>query len=633
MITKRTFLPSTQPVRSGAEPTEDHHDDPETARQSRREPQTKRPTAQGQHRPTARPPARSDLGLLRRALGEARTYRRRIIALFALSLLAAPLALLGPVPLKMAVDNVLGLQPLSGLSDALIPEWFQASTSRLLWLAAVLQVLIVLLIQLQSATSTVWTTSIVERLSLEFRARLLQHAQRMSFAFHDERGTADSIYRIQYDAPAISNLAVMTMIPFITSAFTLVAMVYVVVTIDWQLAVVALAISPALYLLARGYQQRMRPRYREVKRLESSALAVVQEVLTSFRVVKSFGTEDRENRRYETRSWESAQARIQLAVAEGAFGVLISVIAAIGTALVLYVGVRNVQAGVLTLGALLLVLAYVGQLYTPLKTISRKVASLQNQLTSAGRVFDLIDELPEVLERPNAQPLDRAHGNIQLVNVSFSYQPEQPVLSGLSFEVEPGTKLGIAGQTGTGKTTLVGLLTRFYDVDSGSIQLDGTDIRDYRLKDLRAQFAIMPQEPLLFSTSIRENIAYARPGASMAEIVDAAQAAGAAGFIAALPEGYDTLVGERGMHLSGGERQRISLARAFLKDAPILILDEPTSSVDLDTEAEIMDALSALMDQRTTFMIAHRLSTLQSCDVILRLRALAENGPGAERSD
>lgn len=629
MITKRSFRPYTQPVKPGVKRRGNHPREPIGAQQVRAEPNLDEDAALERNLR----PAPSDLALLRRALGEARSYRQRIVALFALSLLAAPLALLGPVPLKMAVDNVLGSQSLAGFSSALIPGWFQASPSRLLWLAAALQVLIVLLIQLQSATSSVWTTSIVERLSLEFRARLLQHAQRMSFAFHDERGTADSIYRIQYDAPAISNLAVMTMIPFITSAFTLVAMVYVVVTIDWQLAVVALAISPALYLLARGYQQRMRPRYREVKRLESSALAVVQEVLTSFRVVKAFGTEARENRRYETRSWESAQARIQLAFAEGAFGVLISVIAAIGTALVLYVGVRNVQAGVLTLGALLLVLTYVGQLYTPLKTISRKVASLQNQLTSAGRVFDLIDQLPEVLERPNAQPLDRARGNIQLVNVSFSYQPEKSVLSGLSFEVEPGTKLGIAGQTGTGKTTLVGLLTRFYDVDSGSIQLDGTDIRDYRLKDLRAQFAIMPQEPLLFSTSIRENIAYARPGASMAEIVDAAQAAGAAEFIAALPDDYDTLVGERGMHLSGGERQRISLARAFLKDAPILILDEPTSSVDIETEAEIMDALTALMHQRTTFMIAHRLSTLQSCDVILRLRAPAKHGPGANRSD
>jgi ATP-binding cassette subfamily B protein len=543
----------------------------------------------------------------------------RIFLLFGLNLLAIPLALLGPVPLKIAVDNVLGSQPLSGPLLALIPAWLQGSSSRLLLFAAVMQVLIVLLIQLQAMVATVWSISTVEQVSLRFRGRLLQHAQRLSFAFHDRRGTADSIYRIQYDAPAIARLGVTSIIPFITAALTVVAMIYVIAAIDWQLAAVALAISPFLYFLGRAYRRRMRPRYKEAKRLESSALGVVQEVLTSFRVVKAFGTEDQESRRYETRSAEGAQARIQLATAEGAFGVLVSVTIAIGTATVLFVGVRDVQAGVLTLGAMLLVIAYVAQLYTPLKTISRKVASLQNQITSAGRAFDLIDEIPEVSERPNAQSLHRADGNIQFMDVSYGYEPGHPVLEHLSFEVEPGMKLGIAGRTGAGKTTLVGLLARFYDVDAGTIQLDGTDIRDYKLKDLRAQFAIMLQEPVLFSTSIAENIGYARPDATRAEIVAAAEAAGVDEFIAALPDGYGTLVGERGMRLSGGERQRISLARAFLKDAPILILDEPTSSIDLDTEKTIMQALKDLMVERTTFMIAHRLSTLEVCDVTLEL--------------
>jgi ATP-binding cassette subfamily B protein len=517
----------------------------------------------------------------------------RIFLLFGLNLLAIPLALLGPVPLKIAVDNVLGSQPLSGPLLALIPAWLQGSSSRLLLFAAVMQVLIVLLIQLQAMVATVWSISTVEQVSLRFRGRLLQHAQRLSFAFHDRRGTADSIYRIQYDAPAIARLGVTSIIPFITAALTVVAMIYVIAAIDWQLAAVALAISPFLYFLGRAYRRRMRPRYKEAKRLESSALGVVQEVLTSFRVVKAFGTEDQESRRYETRSVEGAQARIQLATAEGAFGVLVSVTIAIGTATVLFVGVRDVQAGVLTLGAMLLVISYVAQLYT--------------------------DEIPEVSERPNAQSLHRADGNIQFMDVSYGYEPGHLVLEHLSFEVEPGMKLGIAGRTGAGKTTLVGLLTRFYDVDAGTIQLDGTDIRDYKLRDLRAQFAIMLQEPVLFSTSIAENIGYARPDATRAEIVAAAEAAGVDEFIAALPDGYGTLVGERGMRLSGGERQRISLARAFLKDAPILILDEPTSSIDLDTEKTIMQALKDLMVERTTFMIAHRLSTLEICDVTLEL--------------
>lgn len=560
-----------------------------------------------------------DLTLLRRVFEEARPYRRRIVAVLLVSLLGTPLALLGPVPLKMAVDNVLGAEPLTGLAGALVPDWFESSTVRLLALTALLQVVFVVLIQLQAAVTSVWTTSAVEKLTLTFRARLLLHVQRLSFAFHDRRGTADSIYRIQYDAPAISNLAVATIIPFVSAALTLAAMIYVIVSIDWQLALVALMITPLLYLLGRSYRLRMRPRYKNAKRLESSALGVVQEVLTSFRVVKSFGTEEREKQRYESKSAESAEARVELATAEGVFGVAVSLATALGTAAVLFVGVRNVLADVLTLGELLVVVSYVAQLYTPLKTISRKVATLQNQMTSAGRAFELIDETPDVEERPGACPLRRADGNLQLIEVSFGYEPGQPVLDRVSFEVEPGTWMGIAGPTGVGKTTLVGLLSRFYDVDSGTIQLDGTDIRDYRLADLRTQFAIMPQEPVLFSTSILENISYARPEASWPEIITATKAAGAVDFIASLPDGFETLVGERGMRLSGGERQRISLARAFLKDAPLLVLDEPTSSVDVHTEAEIMEALEILMKGRTTLMISHRLSTLEICDVILEL--------------
>lgn len=579
-----------------------------------RRPRSARPEAETKRRPES-----GDLGLLRRALREARPYRGRILSILAVSLAAVPLALLGPVPLKMAVDNVLGSEPLSGVLGALVPAWFEESATRLLILTAVLQVVIVVLIQLQSAVAGVWTTSTIEKLTLDFRARLLQHAQRMSFAFHDRRGTADSIYRIQYDAPAISSLSVTTVIPFVTATLTLVAMIYVIVAIDWQLALVALMVTPVLYILARSYRQRMRPRYRSAKRLESSALGVVQEVLTSFRVVKSFGTEDRESLRYRNKSEESAQARIGLATAEGAFGVLVSFTTALGTAAVLFVGVRNVQAGVLTLGEMLLVMSYMAQLYSPLKTVSRKVASLQNQLTSAGRAFDLIDEIPDVAERLHARRLGRADGNIQVVEASFWYEPDEPVLASLSFEVEPGMTLGIAGPTGAGKTTLVGLLSRFYDVRSGSIQLDGSDIRDYRLKDLRAQFAIMPQEPVLFSTSIGENISYARPDACQEDVVAATKAAGALDFVTALPDGFGTLVGERGMRLSGGERQRISLARAFLKDAPILVLDEPTSSVDLATEHEIMESLRDLMEGRTTLMIAHRVSTLENADVILEL--------------
>ncbi|MBT8206853.1 MAG: ABC transporter ATP-binding protein/permease, partial [Acidimicrobiia bacterium] len=255
--------------------------------------------------------------------------------------------------------------------------------------------------------------------------------------------------------------------------------------------------------------------------------------------------------------------------------------------------------------------------YGPLKTLSSRSAGLQRQLTSAERAFELLDETPDVEERPNAKPIQRAKGHVELRNVSFSYEGKSDVLKNLSADFPAGTRVGLAGKTGAGKTTLVSLLARFYDPSEGSILLDGVDLRDYRLKDLRGQFTIMLQEPVLFSTSIAKNVAYARPDASLDEIIAATKTAGAHDFVSALPDGYDTVVGERGMSLSGGERQRLSLARAFLYDAPILILDEPTSSIDVETEADIMEAMERLMAGRTTFMIAHRLSTLQRCDHIL----------------
>ncbi len=301
------------------------------------------------------------------------------------------------------------------------------------------------------------------------------------------------------------------------------------------------------------------------------------------------------------------------------FDLLIGLITAVGSASVLWLGVRHVRAGVLSLGDLLLVMAYLSQLYEPLRTIGKKVSSLQGYFTSAERAFSVLDEKPDVVERPDASPLTRARGDVAFQNVSFAYEEGRPVLHDISFEAPAGARLGIAGRTGAGKTTLVSLLTRFYDPLSGQILLDGVDLRDYKLADLRQQYAIVLQEPVLFSTSIAENIAYARPDASEEDIVPAAKLANAHDFIAALPEGYETNVGERGMCLSGGERQRISLARAFLKDAPILVLDEPTSSVDTKTESVIMEAMERLMKGRTTFIIAHRLSTLENCDLRLEL--------------
>src|SRR5437870_146844 len=313
------------------------------------------------------------------------------------------------------------------------------------------------------------------------------------------------------------------------------------------------------------------------------------------------------------------KVRLRLASLEGSFNVLVGLATAFGMAAVLLIGVRHVGAGVLTRAALLLVMAYMNQLYEPLKTISRKAATLQLHRASAERAFALLDEPSDVVERPDAQILGRARGTIAFRNVSFAYGKDRPVLHDISFDIEPGTRLVIVGASGAGKSTLISLLTRFYDPTEGEIRLDGVDLRDFRLEDLRRQFAVVPQDPVLFSASIAENIAYARPGVSQAEIIAAAQAANAHEFIVRLPQAYDTQVGERGVQLSGGQRQRIAIARAFLKDSPVIILDEPTSAVDMDTEAVIVEALERLQKGRTVVIISHRPTTLAGCSAILTI--------------
>src|SRR5947209_2746639 len=471
-----------------------------------------------------------DVVLFRRLFSQAKPYWPHVAALFLLSLLSSPLSLLTPLPLKIAVDSVIGSHPIPHVISPFVPEAIAHSPAGLLALAVALLVGVALLRQLQGLTNTLLQAYVKEKLVQNFRTRLFRHVQRLSLAYHEARGTSDSTYRIQHDATAIQYVLIESVIPFISATVTLVGMIYVMTRIDWQLALIALAISPGLVVTGRIFRRRLRRHSREAKKLESSTMSIVQAVLGALRVVKAFGQEAREEERFIRRSTEGMKVRLRLASLEGSFNVLVGLASAAGMAAVLLIGVRHVGAGVLTLGELLMVMAYMNQLYEPLKTISRKAATLQLHLASAERAFALLDEPSDVEERPDARPLGRA--------------------------------------------------------------------------------------------SSAENIAYARPGASESDLVAAAQAANAHEFIVRLPQAYDTQVGERGVQLSGGQRQRIAIARAFLKDSPVLILDEPTSAVDDEAEAAIVEAIRRLMRGRTVILITHRPRLLERCTELIVL----ENG-------
>ncbi len=558
----------------------------------------------------------------RRLLADLRPYSVKIMGLVTISLSAIPLALVAPLPIKLVVDSVIGSQPLSGYFALLAPDSLRSSKDYVLWLSIGILLGSTALSYLQSLLN-IWSMSrIGNSITLDVRARLFRQMQRLSIVYHDTKGAADSAYRTLNDAPALRSFGIEAMIPLVSSLLTLGAMIVVILFVDWELALIALLVSPFMFLLTLIFRPRLKKGWWKYKTSESAALAVAQESLGASRVVKAFGQEEQRSEQLVSHYNESLSAQLKVYVDSAVYNLLVGLVTAVGLAAVIYVGVRHVQANTLSLGSLLVVNYYVTQLYSPLKNVGQKILDMQVAFAGIERVYAVLDEKPDVPEKPNALPLARAKGKIAFKNVSFEYAKGNRVLQSVSFSLPAGSRLGVVGPTGSGKTTLSSLLIRFFDPIQGLITLDDMDLRDFKLADLRNQFAVVLQDTVLFSTTIAENVRFARPEASMDEVVAAAAAANAHNFIVSLPDGYDTLVGERGMKLSGGERQRISLARAFLKNAPVLILDEPTSALDINTETVVLDTIQRLMRGRTTLMIAHQASTLRNCDMILML----ENG-------
>jgi ATP-binding cassette subfamily B protein len=551
-----------------------------------------------------------------RAFEDLRPYLWPLVVLLIVSLLAVPMTLIFPLPIKLLVDSVLGSQPLPGYLTIFVGS--QVSKTLALWLAISILMTAAVLTYLQNLANVWYSNKVGNRMTLDVRARLFRQMQRLSVAYHDTMGAADSAYRTLNDAPMLRSFGIDSLIPLTTSILTLAAMILVMLFLDWQLALIALLVSPLMFLLTFVFRPRIRAGWRKFRASESAAMAVAQESLGASRLVKSYGQEERKNKELVSHYDASLSASLKVQVDSAVYSLLVGILTAAGLAAVLYIGIGHVP-GILTLGSLLVVNYYVTQLYGPLRNVGQSILDIQMSLTGVERYRAVLDEKPDVPESPNARPLTRAKGKIEFRNVSFEYTKDHSVLHDVSFELPPGDRLGVVGPTGSGKTTLSTLLLRLFDPTDGAITLDDVDLKDYKLADLRNQYAMVHQETVLFSTSVAENIRFARPEATMDEVIAAATAAKAHDFITNLPNGYETLVGERGMKLSGGERQRISLARAFLKNAPILILDEPTSSLDVHTEAAILDTIQELMMGRTTLMIAHRPSTLRDCNIILVL--------------
>ncbi len=559
-----------------------------------------------------------------------RNYRGLATASVVITVLSSLSALLAPWPLKIVVDHVLEKHPLPA-GIARVFGIFGTDPGTLLAMAIVAATGVALLVNGLHVLSNYANTKLEQFITLDFRSELFLHAQRLSLAFHDRRRSGMLIYMInaQGDAPA----GLIMTIPLLGEALlTLVGMIWISLHIDTGLALASLAVVPFLYYSVGYYATRIQTRLQHVRSLESESLSVIHESLSMMRVIVAFGREEHEYRRFRAQTSLAVSERVKITVRQTLFSLVVNMTTALGSAAVLGLGARHVLQGKLTVGQMLVVIAYIAAIYKPLETISYTIGSLQDRFVNLRATFDLLDVRPDIEDAPGARCSLRARGHVSYENVQFSYAGRTDTLCDISFEARPGQVVGIVGQTGAGKSTLVSLLPRFYDAQGGRILLDGVDIRELTLASLRAQVSVVLQEPLLFSGTIAENIRYGRLHATREEVVAAAKSANAHDFIMALPEQYEAMLGERGAAISGGERQRISVARAFLKDAPILILDEPTSSVDSKTEAVILDALDRLMVGRTTFMIAHRLSTLHQADKILVMDhgRLVEQGSPAE---
>jgi len=575
--------------------------------------------------------------IYRRVLKYYRGFLGRSLIALGFSFAAIGLNLLKPWPFKIIVDQILpgrsnvfqfAFPPLFG-SAIKTPALDSTQAIALLCLA---MVIIQLLWSLLSLASNYMFVKIGLQSLLRLRTELYAHLQRLSLKFHDTRRSADSSFRVAYDSQSVQTIYNKGFTNIIGSGVTLLGTFAVMLRLDWQLTLLSLAIVPLLIGTIYFFAKRIRTQSTTIQEQDSALLTQTQEGLSSIRMVHAFGREEFEVSQFREQAHGSLQANLRLTMTSVKSGLVISTLIAVGTAAMYYVGSLHVLAGTLSLGVLLVFIAYLVMLYQPLESLTYTAWAMEGATAGARRCFEILDSRDDVIDSPTAIAIEKTNGAIAFQNVTFGYESDREILTDVNLEIAPNQIIALVGGTGAGKSTLLSLVPRFYDPTAGRLTLDVRDIREVTKKSLRQQIAIVLQDTLLFSTTVRENIAYGRPDATEEEIREAAQRAQADEFISQLSNGYESQVGERGGHLSVGQRQRIGIARAFLKDAPILLLDEPTSALDPTTESAIMETIKELMRGRTTIIITHRIATIHNVDqiVVLENGRVVEQGRGPE---
>lgn len=575
------------------------------------------------------------MGIYLRILRYLRPFWPLSLAGIVLTLAAIGLNLLKPWPFKYIVDGILApeSQPEAARARTVLEALMAGATpwQQVLALCAVLVIIHLAWGVVNMAANFCFLQAGLRAL-LKLRTDLYACLQSLPLKYHDARRSADSSFRVAYDSQSLQTIYNRGFAGVFGALVTLVSALAVMAIMNAPLALASLAVLPLVAGAIRFYAERVRRESAAIQERESDLLAVTQEGLSQIRMVHAFGREQFEVRQFRRRAARSLEANMRLNLTSLQSTLVVGTLMALGTALMYAVGSAQVMRGALSLGDLLVFASYLLMLYQPIEQLSYTAWALEGAAAGATRCFEVLDAQNDVPDLPGAAVIQRAHGAIAFRQVHFSYDQSRPILQGISLEISPGETVALVGGTGAGKSTLLSLVPRFYDPTEGRVELDGRDLRSITKKSLRAQIAIVLQDTLLFSTTVRENISYGRPGAKLEEIIEAAKLAQAHDFIMSLPGGYDAQVGERGSRLSVGQRQRIGIARAFLKNAPILLLDEPTSALDPATEAAIMETLSRLMAGRTTLIVTHRLATVHHLGrvVVLEGGRVVEHGRGPE---